>query len=193
MGSQLVLGLGGNVDYEIVWDAAVLEDLVRRYDGTGRRADHVGRRGVRARPRAVGAGVRARRRGGRAVRRTPPRSLDAFADRFERRTTLGGTSVRAALAMERLGVPSTVHLVSVDDDVRRLLPGGISYVCSAERDSTDPHLIVQFPAGCRRPGRRRRRAGAAGQPAHLRQRPGQRRARARRRPRPGAQHGATSS
>ncbi|WP_245862488.1 ADP-dependent glucokinase/phosphofructokinase [Sanguibacter antarcticus] len=32
MNDSLVLGLGGTVDYEIVWDSAVLEGLVREYD-----------------------------------------------------------------------------------------------------------------------------------------------------------------
>jgi ADP-dependent phosphofructokinase/glucokinase len=55
--------------------------------------------------------------------------------------------VRAAIAMRSLGIDSLVHLVSIDDHVRRLLPDGVSYVCSADEDSTDPHLIVQYPAG----------------------------------------------
>jgi ADP-dependent phosphofructokinase/glucokinase len=37
--------------------------------------------------------------------------------------------------------------VSIDDTVRRLLPGSVSWVCSAAHDSTDPHVIVQFPPG----------------------------------------------
>jgi ADP-dependent phosphofructokinase/glucokinase len=73
--------------------------------------------------------------------------VEAFAARFEKRVTLGGTPVRAALAMAKLGRGSTVHLVSIDDDVRRLLPAGCNYVCSAPADSTDPHLIVQFDEG----------------------------------------------
>jgi len=44
-------------------------------------------------------------------------------------------------------VTSLVHLVSIDEHVRALLPEGIEYVCSASGDSTDPHLIVQFAAG----------------------------------------------
>jgi ADP-dependent phosphofructokinase/glucokinase len=51
----------------------------------------------------------------------------------------------------KLGVPSLVHLVSIDDNVRRLLPTEVSYLCSAEADTLDPHVIVQFPAGARVP------------------------------------------
>jgi len=55
--------------------------------------------------------------------------------------------VRAALALAQLGIPSTVHLVSTDSNVRRLLPQSVSVICSANRDSLDPHLIIQYPAG----------------------------------------------
>jgi ADP-dependent phosphofructokinase/glucokinase len=51
--------------------------------------------------------------------------------------------------MSRLGLGSTLHLVSIDDNVRKLLPPEVSYVSSAVEDSRDPHLIVQFPAGAR--------------------------------------------
>jgi ADP-dependent phosphofructokinase/glucokinase len=39
------------------------------------------------------------------------------------------------------------HLVSIDDNVRRLLPPGVSFVSSATEDTLDPHLIVQYPVG----------------------------------------------
>jgi ADP-dependent phosphofructokinase/glucokinase len=42
-----------------------------------------------------------------------------------------------------------VHLVAMDDNVRGQLPPEVSYLCSAVEDSTDPHLIVQFPKGAR--------------------------------------------
>jgi hypothetical protein len=61
--------------------------------------------------------------------------------------TLGGTGVRAGIALANLGIPSTQHLVSIDDNVRRLMPPIIDWVCSAAADTLDPHLIVQYPAG----------------------------------------------
>jgi ADP-dependent phosphofructokinase/glucokinase len=48
-----------------------------------------------------------------------------------------------------LGITCTLHLVSIDDHVRRLLPAGCDYISSAQRDTTDPHLIVQFAQGAR--------------------------------------------
>lgn len=148
MSHEIVLGLGGCLDYEVAWDAAVLEHLVVRY-------------GIRAAELSTSLDVNSERdlvcsvlgfvRDGAGGERFVASSVivEAFAERFPRRTTLGGTNVRAALAMSRLGIRSTLHLVSIDDQVRRMLPEEVSYVCSATRDTVDPHLIVQFPAGAR--------------------------------------------
>ncbi|GFJ89397.1 ADP-dependent glucokinase/phosphofructokinase [Phytohabitans rumicis] len=46
--------------------------------------------------------------------------------------------------MSRLGVPSTLHLVSINDVVRRLLPADCDYICSDDQDTLYPHLIVQY-------------------------------------------------
>ncbi|WP_103061671.1 ADP-dependent glucokinase/phosphofructokinase [Actinomyces qiguomingii] len=148
MTGRIVLGLGGTVDYELAWDARVFQQLV---DGHGIRLAEVegaassrvdGERGI------LLAALRSMRRGeGWECYVADKRALLAFAGRFSYRVTLGGTCVRAALAMARIGVASTVHLVSINDHVRRLLPEGIAWVCSAEADSLDPHVIVQYPAG----------------------------------------------
>src|SRR4051812_15833075 len=148
MGNRLVLGLGGTVDYEIAWDPAPLEQLVRELGITAAElSTDVPIESERDLVRSVLAFVRDGVGGERFVASSD--IVEAFAARFRTRATLGGTSVRAAIAMDNLGVPSTVHLVSIDDHVRRLLPAGVSYVSSAERASTDPHLIVQFPRGAR--------------------------------------------
>ncbi len=60
-------------------------------------------------------------------------ALSRFAARFPHRTTLGGTAVRAGIVLDRLGVPSTLHLVSVNDTVRRLLPPDTEYISSGAR------------------------------------------------------------
>lgn len=146
MTGELLLGLGGTVDYEIVWDAARLERLAR---GHGLRAADLDSSVPIVDERSLVASALdffADGRGGeKFVASTAV--LEGFASQFEFSTTLGGTCVRAALAMAELGIPSTVHLVSIDDTVRRLLPSSVEYVCSAAEDSTDPHVIVQYPAG----------------------------------------------
>lgn len=148
MSDALVLGLGGTVDYEIVWDSSVVERLVEQYDIRAREL-------TTARPieneRDLVVAVLAFLRDGVGGERFVASSdiVEGFAARFDKCITLGGTPVRAALAMRALGITCTLHLVSIDDHVRRLLPAGCSYVCSAKTDSTDPHLIVQFAQGTR--------------------------------------------
>ncbi|MFF2244968.1 ADP-dependent glucokinase/phosphofructokinase [Arthrobacter sp. NPDC058130] len=146
MTQNVVLGLGGTVDYEIRWDSAVMDELVAAY---GIRLEELSRTIPVQTERDLTVTLLAFLHDGVGGERFIASSdvVEAFAARFEKRVTLGGTPVRAALAMSKIGVPSTVHLVSIDDDVRRLLPADCRYVCSAARDSTDPHLIVQFSQG----------------------------------------------
>lgn len=143
-----MLGLGGTVDYEIVWDSTVLEQLIGDW---GVRAAEISTdvaiETERDLLRALLGFVRDGSGGERFVAST--QIVMAFASRFAKAITLGGTPVRAALGMAKIGVQTTVHLVSIDDHVRRLLPPGCRYLCSADSDSTDPHLIVQFRAGDR--------------------------------------------
>lgn len=146
MSGERVLGLGGTVDYEIAWDAAVLEALALEHGITSTDLDaSVPVLDERSLVITVLALLREGRGGERFVSSVDV--LERFASRFRYETTLGGTCVRAALAMARVGVESTVHLVSIDDTVRRLLPREVSWVSSAEQDSTEPHVIVQYPAG----------------------------------------------
>ncbi|MGY3519961.1 ADP-dependent glucokinase/phosphofructokinase [Micromonospora sp. PTRAS2] len=147
--SRVVLGLGGCVDQELTLTADVLERLVTDYG--------IAAAELAAPPSAVHGerdlvvsilGYVARGRGGEHFVAAAP-ALETFAGRFPHRTTLGGTSVRAGILLSRLGVPSTLHLVSVNDTVRRLLPAGTAYVSSGVADTYHPHLIVQYHQGLR--------------------------------------------
>lgn len=148
MGDRVVLGLAGTVDYEIVWDSGTVEELIRAY---AIRADEISTAMVVATERDLVRSLLGFVRDGSGGERFVASSeiVATFAGRFASAVTLGGTPVRAALAMAKLGVDSTLHLVSIDDHVRRLLPTPCHYVCSAVTDTTDPHLIVQFSAGTR--------------------------------------------
>lgn len=145
---RLVLGLGGTVDYELTWDSAVLERLalehrLRRHELTTTAPITDERSLLVAILAFVASGVGAER----LV--SSSEAVTGFASHFDFTVTLGGTGVRAGLVLDRLGIPSTQHLVSIDDNVRRLLPASMSYVSSATHDTLDPHLIVQYPAGAR--------------------------------------------
>jgi ADP-dependent phosphofructokinase/glucokinase len=90
--------------------------------------------------RSLLAFIRAGRGGEQFV--TSSTVVKAVADHFDTTMALGGTGVRAAIAMDKLGLTSTLYLVSIDDHVRQLLPERCDYICSAVEDRTDPHLII---------------------------------------------------
>lgn len=146
MSTTFVLGLGGTVDFELEWNPDAMARLAARHRiGL---ADLDPGRQV-ADERGLLCSLLGFLRDGAGGERFVATSeiIGEFAGQLRHRVALGGTCVRAALAMDALGLRSTVHLVSIDDTVRRLLPQTVSVLCSAEHDSLDPHLIVQFPAG----------------------------------------------
>lgn len=146
MNERIVLGLGGTVDYEIDWDDTVVQALVDDY---GIRRDELTRTAEIASERDLVVTILAFLADGAGGERfaSSSRIVEEFARRFPFRITLGGTGIRAGYALAVHGLVATQHLVSIDDDVRRLLPAGNDAVSSAVQDSTDPHLIVQFPRG----------------------------------------------
>jgi ADP-dependent phosphofructokinase/glucokinase len=150
--SRVVLGLGGCVDYELTLTADVLEQLVTEYGVRAAEptAEATGPAPVVSERDLVVSilGYVARGGGGEHFVASVA-ALETFADRFPHRVTLGGTSVRAGILMSRLGVPSTFHLVSLNDTVRRLLPSDVEYISSGVEDTFYPHLIVQYDRGLR--------------------------------------------
>lgn len=146
MTGAVVLGLGGTVDYEIGWDAEVLGTLAREL---GVRRHELTTQAEIGDERALVIAILAFLASGAGGERFVAASeiVERFAARFEKTITLGGTGVRAGLALARLGIPSVQHLVSIDDNVRRLMPPALGWICSATEDTLDPHLIVQYPVG----------------------------------------------
>lgn len=144
--SRVLLGLGGCVDYELKLTADVMEKLVAEYGiGAAELTSPVTVTSERDLVVSI-LGYVARGGGGEHYVASAP-ALSAFATRFPHRETLGGTSVRAGILMSRLGVPSTLHLVTVNDTFRRLMPADSDYINSGTEDTLYPHLIVQYHNG----------------------------------------------
>jgi sugar/nucleoside kinase (ribokinase family) len=146
--SRVVLGLGNCVDYEVKLTAAVMEQLVADY-GIGVTELTAPSTVADERDLVVSILGYVARGGGGEHFVASADALSTFAGRFPHHTTLGGTAVRAGIVMDRLGVPSTMHLVTVNDTVRRLLPHSTDYVASGVADTFYPHLIVQYDKGLR--------------------------------------------
>ena len=143
---RLFLGFGGCVDYEVRWSDG---DIERHASELGIRIDEIDASIAVRDQRSLLCSILGFMRDGKGGERFVASStvLLGFAADHPHAVTLGGSNVRAALALAQLGVESTVHLVSTDPHVRRLLPRSVSVVSSATSDTLDPHLIIQYPAG----------------------------------------------
>jgi ADP-dependent phosphofructokinase/glucokinase len=146
MKEKIILGLGNNIDYEIVWNSKVFEDMIIKY---GIHNDELSKEIAVNSERDLVVSILGFLKdevgGERYV--SSPEIIEKFAKNFKCRITMGGTSVRAATAMRKLGYTSALHLVTINDHVRRLLPQDCPYVCSADEEHIYPHLIVQFTQG----------------------------------------------
>jgi len=143
---EIVLGLGGTIDYEIEWDSTRIDSLAR--GGGIKRADLSSLPRVTSTRELLHTLVNFVDKGTGGERFvTDPEVIHRIAEALPYRVTLGGTPVRAALVMAVRGIQSTVHLVSTNDETRALLPSGTRILSSATEDSLFPHLIVQYPAG----------------------------------------------
>jgi ADP-dependent phosphofructokinase/glucokinase len=143
MKQKIALGFGNNIDYEIVWDSRIMEDLIVQYDIHHGELD-INRVifGERDLVISILSFLKAGCGGERFVASSD--IIEQFSQKFAKKITLGGTSVRAAIAMRKLGFTSALHLVTINDHVRSLIPPDCPYVCSSAQDSSYPHLIVQF-------------------------------------------------
>ena len=146
MSEKIALGFCNNVDYEIVWNDKVFQDLATQYQ-IG--ADELHSCGPIKDERDLVISILSFMSSAGGGERFVASSelIENFAGRFEKKVTLGGTSVRAANAMRTLGQTSALHLITQNDHVRRLIPADSPYVCSNDCDSSFPHLIVQYPQG----------------------------------------------
>jgi ADP-dependent phosphofructokinase/glucokinase len=148
MKEKIALGFGNNTDYEIAWDSSVFEALIIHY-GIHHAELDIDR--IITSERDLVISIMAFLELGSGGERFVSSSdiVEDLAQRFTKKVTLGGTSVRAAIAMRKFGYTSTLHLVTMNEHVRKLIPQDSSFVCSNAQDSSYPHLIVQFGKGTR--------------------------------------------
>ncbi|GAA0178613.1 hypothetical protein SH2C18_16340 [Clostridium sediminicola] len=143
MKEKIILGLGDNIDYEIVWNSEVIENLITQYEIKDYElSTNLEINSERDLVISILGFLKCESGGERFV--SSQDIIEKFTQSFENKITLGGTSVRAAIAMRKLGYISALHLVTINDNVRRLIPQDSPYVCSNTKDSSYPHLIVQF-------------------------------------------------
>jgi ADP-dependent phosphofructokinase/glucokinase len=148
MAEKIALGFSNNIDYEIAWNSEVFENLIVQYDIHDKELSmDIQVNGERDLVISILSFLKSGSGGERFVASSD--ILERFAQNFENKVTLGGTPVRAAIAMRKLGYTCALHLMTINDHVRRLLPQDSPYICSNTKESSSPHLIVQFRTGTR--------------------------------------------
>lgn len=144
----VVLGFGAALDCEIRWDAAVLSSLASMYGVVPEELE--GQRPICSeRDLVVSILAYFARSAGGERRVDEPAVIEEFCAQFDRVASIGGTCVRAATAMLRLGQQATVHLAFEHETVRSLLPPGTQALVPDVDLPSYPHLVVQYPAGAR--------------------------------------------
>lgn len=143
MGEHIVLGFGNNIDYEIVWNSYVFEQLITTFSiKKSEIYNNNPINSVRDLIISILGFLKSGTGGERFV--ATPQIIEDFAVHFEKKITIGGTSVRAAVAMRKLGYTSALHLVTINDHVRKLIPHDSPWVCSSQTERSYPHLIIQY-------------------------------------------------
>ena len=146
MGKEIVLGLGNNIDYEIHLDSGRIEQLIQE-NGILSREININRPVQSPRDLLVSILGFLKQGSGGERQVADADIIERFAANFQKKITLGGTSVRAAIVMAKLGFRSAVHLVTMNEHVERLLPPDCERLCSSPEITSYPHLIAQYQGG----------------------------------------------
>lgn len=148
MTNFITAGFQNTVDFELEWDQSTLESLIRKHQITN--AD-IG----------IVSPIRNQRdllctllchmlhQSGSECLVVSSQITRDFAAHFSYHITLGGTAVRAAMAIEKIGYRSTIHVCSLNRHFCQLIPTNIHWLSSVpdEGDDFHPHVICQYPAG----------------------------------------------
>ncbi|MBO4939000.1 MAG: hypothetical protein J6C98_08415 [Oscillospiraceae bacterium] len=150
MGEKIALGFHTCVDYELVWDTAVVEKQIAAFDI---HADELKISPEADSERALWISALAHLQagiGGEIIPEEASVCVD-FADHFEYEITMGGTATRAAIVLDKMGYDSVLQTSCYNKHVERLLPGHIRALPGVPADHNEiyPHVILQCAGGVR--------------------------------------------
>ena len=148
MSQSIALGFQNTVDFELEWNPGVVESMIREYDIRQKHIRPIQHLSTERDILIVLLYYMANGIGAEHITDSS-RITRVFASRFHYKVTLGGTAVRAAIALSMIGYPSIVHACSNNHYFRELLPKNVAYRSSVPDEGEDfnPHVIVQFPVG----------------------------------------------
>lgn len=146
MPNRILMGFQNTVDFELSWQPQILEELIRSYQIY----DHEIRSDISiSSERDILLVLLSHMKAGTGCECGVSSSAITrnFAFRFPYQVTLGGTAIRAAIALNSLGISSTVHACSLNRHFRNLIPDTVQWLSSVPDEGEDyhPHVIVQYP------------------------------------------------
>lgn len=141
---KIALGFSNTVDYEIEWDASHLEKLIRH---VGLYEDEIKEvQNIRSMKDLLSSILFHMREGsGCGLLTEKPQVIEEFIKGTKYEVALGGTNLRAAQIIAVLGGCALVHLVSLNEDTKKLMPVNILWVGGEEFQCCFPHIAIQFP------------------------------------------------
>ena len=131
MNAKIALGLNNGVDYEIRWDSSVIEKMIIE---KGMKASDIRKLSIIDSDWDLLSSILyyvSTGEGASAYVSDIKINFD-FASKFDYKVTIGGAGTRAAIAIDKLGYGSIVHLVSTNNETRTkcnvLLIGGFTTI-----------------------------------------------------------------
>lgn len=146
MGNLIAAGFQNTVDFELTWEPEILIPLCLSY---ALKAGDIRKYAPIENERELLLTLLFHMKSGSGSEcMTVSSSITrAFAAHFDMDITLGGTAVRAAMAIEKTGFRSSVHACSLNRHFRDLIPDQVNWISSVYDEGEDyhPHVIVQYP------------------------------------------------
>lgn len=147
MKNLIAAGFQNTVDFELTWDPDKLTDLISGHHIT--LSEITPEKEIRSERDLIIVLLAYMMKGeGSECLASSSEITRAFASHFSYNVTLGGTAVRAAMAIEKIGYRSTIHACSLNPHFRKLIPDAVKWIASVpdEGENFHPHVIVQYPA-----------------------------------------------
>lgn len=146
MSKNILLGLTNCVDFEVDWSATTINELISLYNI---RTSEIKEIQCINSERDLLITILSYFIAGIGKERfvSSCETISAFAKHLQFKPSLGGTSFRASKILDKLGVSSSLHLVTMNEYVSKGLPK-LSRPFGNFRDYiVRPHLIIQFSKG----------------------------------------------
>ena len=143
----IAAGFQNTVDFELEWDQQRLETLIRQHGICCEEIDAVSPIESQRDLLRTLLYHMAHNTGSECLA-SSSQITRGFAQHFNYQITLGGTAVRAAMALEKIRYRSVIHACSLNKHFCRLIPRQVHWVSSVPDEGEDfhPHVILQYPA-----------------------------------------------